>query len=160
MRIIGCDLHARQQTLAMLDTTTGEVVEVTLKHEGDNVREFYSSLPRPVRVGIEATGSMQWFLNLMEELGIECQVGHPAQIRAAAPRKQKNDRRDAELILKMLVEGRFPAIWLPSKELQDLCGLCCATVISGSACGREYKMRCSRLPWRMVYDEAPPCGAK
>jgi transposase len=104
----------------MLDTTTGEVVEVTLKHEGDNVREFYSSLPRPVRVGIEATGSMQWFLNLMEELGIECLVGHPAQIRAAAPRKQKNDRRDAELILKMLVEGRFPAIWLPSKELLDL----------------------------------------
>src|SRR5689334_7529074 len=60
MRIIGCDLHARQQTLAMLDAATGEVVEVTLKHEGDNVREFYSSLPRPVRVGIEATGSMQW----------------------------------------------------------------------------------------------------
>jgi hypothetical protein len=159
MRIIGCDLHARQQTLAMLDTTTGEVVEVTLKHEGDNVREFYSSLPRPVRVGIEATGSMQWFLNLMEELGIECLVGHPAQIRAAAPRKQKNDRRDAELILKMLVEGRFPAIGCLPKSCR-ICGLCCATVISGYACGREYKMRCSRLPWRMVYDEAPPCGAK
>ncbi len=79
MRIIGCDLHARQQTLAMLDTTTGEAVEVSLKHEGDNVREFYSSLPLPVRVGIEATGSMQWFLNLMEELGVECLVGHPAQ---------------------------------------------------------------------------------
>ena len=72
MRIIGCDLHARQQTLAMLDTTTGEVVKITLKHEGDSVREFYSRLPRPVRVGIEATGSMQWFLNLMEELEIEC----------------------------------------------------------------------------------------
>jgi hypothetical protein len=120
MRIIGCDLHARQQTLAMLDTTTGEVLEVILKHEGDNVREFYSSLPRPVRVGIEATGSMQWFLNLMEELGIECLVGHPARIRASAPRKQKHDRRDAELILKLLTENRFPAIWLPSKELQDL----------------------------------------
>jgi hypothetical protein len=33
---------------------------MTLQHEGDNMREFYSSLPRPVRVGIEATGSMQW----------------------------------------------------------------------------------------------------
>src|SRR5246127_3425951 len=120
MRIIGCDLHARQQTLAMLDTTTGEVVEVTLQHEGDNVREFYSLLPRPVGVGIEATGSMQWFLNLLEELGIECLVGHPAQIRAAEPRKQKHDRRDADLILKLLAENRFPAIWLPSKELQDL----------------------------------------
>jgi transposase len=120
MRIIGCDLHARQQAVAMLDTTTGEVVSMTLKHEGDNVREFYSKLSRPVRVGIEATGSMQWFVNLMEELGIECLVGHPAQIRAAEPRKQKHDRRDADLILKLLAENRFPAIWLPSKELQDL----------------------------------------
>jgi transposase len=93
MRIIGCDLHARQQTLAMLDTATGEVVNMTLKHEGNNVREFYSKLPRPVRVGIEATGSMQWFVNLMEELGIECLVGHPAEIRAAEPRipKDTND---------------------------------------------------------------------
>ena len=99
MRIIGCDLHARQQTLAMLDTTTGEVVAMILTHEGDNVREFYSALPRPVRVGIEATGSMQWFVNLMEELGMECLVGHPAQIRAAEPRKQKHDRRDAGLRL-------------------------------------------------------------
>src|SRR5215475_11462544 len=87
MRIIGCDLHARQQSLAMLDTTTGEVVNLTLKQEGNEVREFYSQLPRPVLVGIEATGSMHWFLNLMEELGIECRVGHPATIRAAEPRK-------------------------------------------------------------------------
>jgi transposase len=120
MRIIGCDLHARQQTLAMLDTETGEMVRMTLLHEGNNVREFYSTLPGPVRVGIEATGSMQWFVDLMEELGIECRVGNPAVIRAAEPRKQKHDRRDADLILTLLVENRFPAIWLPSKELQDL----------------------------------------
>src|SRR6202140_1160402 len=120
MRIIGCDLHARQQTVAMLDTTTGEVVKRTLTHEGNNVREFYSTLPRQVRVGIEATGSMQWFVNLMEELGIECLVGHPAEIRAAEPRKQKHDRRDADLLLSLLVEERFPAIWLPTKELLDI----------------------------------------
>jgi transposase len=104
----------------MLDTETGEVVILTLMHEGDQVREFYSKLPRPVVVGIEATGSMLWFLNLMDELGIECRVGHPATIRAAAPRKQKNDRLDADLILKLVVENRFPAIWLPTKELLDL----------------------------------------
>ena len=114
MRIIGCDLHARQQTLAMLDTATGEAVNVTLTHEGNNVREFYSTLPGPVRVGIEATGSMKWFLHVMEELGIDCQVGHPATIRAAEPRRQKHDQRDAELLLKLLVENRFPSIWQPS----------------------------------------------
>jgi hypothetical protein len=75
---------------------------------------------RPARVGIEATGSMPWFVNLMEELGIECLVGHPATIRAAEPRKQNHDRRDADLLLSLLVGERFPAIWLPSKELLDL----------------------------------------
>ena len=120
MRIIGCDLHARQQTLAMLDTVSGEVVNRTLQHEGNEVREFYSELPRPVLVGVEAIGPMQWFLNLLEELGIECQVGDATKIRAAEPRKQKHDRRDAELILKLLVERRFPAIWRPSKEQLDL----------------------------------------
>ena len=120
MRIIGCDLHARQQTIAMLDTDTGEWVEKTLEHEGEKVREFYAKLPRPVLVGIEATGSMHWFLRLMEELGIDCQVGHPAKIRASEPRKQKHDRRDARLLLKLLAENRFPSIWMPSSEQRDL----------------------------------------
>src|SRR2546422_1525837 len=120
MRIIGVDLHARQQTIAMLDPETGELVEKTLKHEGVTVREFYSALPHPVLVGLEATGSMHWFLELLEELGIERQVGHPAEIRAAEPRKQKHDRRDAALLLKLQVENRFPSIWMPSTELRDL----------------------------------------
>ena len=133
MRIIGCDLHARQQTLAMLDTVSGEVVNRTLMHEGKEVREFYSELPRPVLVGIEAIGPMQWFLNLLEELGIDCQVGDATKIRAAEPRKQKHDRRDAELILKLLVEKRFPAIWMPSKELLRPAGFAVAPTSVGAS---------------------------
>ena len=120
MRIIGVDLHARQQTIAMLDTSTGELFEKTLEHDGEQVREFYSALPDQVLVGIEATGSMHWFLKLMEELGIECRVGHPKKIRKAETRKQKHDRRDAFLLLKLLAENRFPTIWMPSSEQRDL----------------------------------------
>ena len=98
MRIIGVDFHAGQQTIAIFDTETKELVEKTLKHEGGQVREFYSALPHPVQVGIEASGSIHWFLELMEELGIDRQVGHPTEIRAAEPRKQKHDRRDAALL--------------------------------------------------------------
>jgi transposase len=104
-----------------LDTEIGELVEKTLEHDRQQVREFYSALlPAPVLVGIEATGSMQWFLQLMEELGIECRVGHPAKIRKAETRKQKHDRRDARLLLTLLAENRFPSIWMPSSEQRDL----------------------------------------
>jgi transposase len=120
MRIIGCDLHAAQQTIAMLDRDTGEVVERTLKHEGTAVRDFYAGLPPPVVVGIEATGSMGWFLQLMAELGISCRVGDAAKIRKVETRRQKHDRRDAALLLTLLAEDRFPEIWMPSAELRDL----------------------------------------
>jgi len=120
MKIVGCDLHARQQTIAMVDTESGEFTEKTLHHEGNAVQEFYASLNGPVVVGIEATGSMQWFLELLEKLGIESRVGDPAKIRAAETRKQKHDRRDARLILDLLLRDRFPAIWMPSTEQRDL----------------------------------------
>jgi transposase len=120
MKIVGCDLHARQPTIALVDTETGEFTEKTLSHEGNAVRAFYAALEGPVVVGIEATGSMQWFLELLEELGIECRVGHPAKIRAKETRKQKHDRRDARLIWELLTEDRFPEIWMPSTEERDL----------------------------------------
>jgi hypothetical protein len=61
MKIVGCDLHARQQTIAMVDTETGEFTEKTLSYEGNAVREFYAALGGPVVVGIEAT--------LLQQLG-------------------------------------------------------------------------------------------
>jgi len=121
MKIVGCDLHARQQSIAMLDTETGEFTEKIVRHEGNGVREFYAALEGGVVVGIEATGSMQWFLQLLEELGIQYRVGHPAKIRAAETRKQKHDRRDARLILELLaMKDRFPEIWMRSMEQRDL----------------------------------------
>jgi transposase len=104
----------------MLDTETGELTENIIHHEGNAVREFYAALEGPVVVGLEATGSMQWFLELLDELGIQYRVGHPAKIRAAEPRKQKHDRRDARLILELLTANRFPDIWIPSTEQRDL----------------------------------------
>ena len=92
----------------MVDTETGVLTEKVLKHEGNAVRGFYAALEGPVLVGIEAAGAMQWFLELLEQSGIECRVGHPAKIRAAETRKQKHDRRDAEVILDwLLMKGSF-----------------------------------------------------
>src|SRR6266403_1681093 len=46
--------------------------------------------------------------------------GDAGQIRASYVRQQKTDKRDAAHILKLLVEGRFPRVWMPSSEVRDL----------------------------------------
>jgi hypothetical protein len=56
-------LHTRQQTLEILDTTTGKLVKMTLTHEGNNVREFYSKLPRYTYNGPLLRKRQELFLN-------------------------------------------------------------------------------------------------
>ena len=54
MLIIGCDFHTRFQQIAMVDTTTGELVKRQLEHGTGEPERFYAALPTPARVGIEA----------------------------------------------------------------------------------------------------------
>ena len=113
MMIIGCDFHPRFQQIAFVDQETGEYGERRLNHPGE-AEQFYRSLAgRQVRIGAEATGNFRWFRHLMQELGHEFLLGDASTIRAACPRKQKTDKRDARHILTLLVEDRFPVVWQP-----------------------------------------------
>lgn len=69
---------------------------------------------------MEATGHARWFERLLAEPNYELWIGDPARIKAARVRKQKTDRQDAQLLLKLLEEERFPRIWVPSPENRDL----------------------------------------
>ena len=73
-----------------------------------------------VRVGMEASGHARWFERLLSELGFELWIGDAAEIRTKRVRKQKTDRQDAQLILRLMREDRFPRIWVASWENRDL----------------------------------------
>ncbi len=120
MSIIGCDLHSRYQVIAMVETETGEMVTRRLEHESGEARAFYTTLPKPSLIGMEATGYTQWFERLVAELGHELWVGDPAEIRARAVRRQKTDTRDAEHLLDLLLTKRFPRVWVPTPEERDV----------------------------------------
>lgn len=114
--IIGCDFHPRFQQIAFVDQDTGEYGERRLNHPQEAERFYRSLAGRQVQIGAEATGNFRWFRHLMQELGHEFLLGDATAIRAACPRRQKTDKRDARHILNMLVEDRFPMVWQPSVE--------------------------------------------
>src|SRR5215470_7922476 len=120
MTLVGCDLHSRKQQVAVLDTTTGEILEQELVHEGDAVERFYRALRPPVTIGIETTGYTQWFHTAMHRLGHTVLVGEAAKIRAMVVCKTKTDRRDARHLLDLLRHDRFPTVWIPDPDTRDL----------------------------------------
>ena len=120
MKIIGCDFHPSWQQVAWLDAETGETGECKLVNGDGEAERFYRALAEPALVGVEACGNSQWFLEMLQRLGHEAWIGDAAQIRASYVRKQKTDKRDAAHILRLLVEGRFPRIWVPSAKQRDV----------------------------------------
>ena len=120
MIIIGVDFHPEFQQIATVDTESGEFQEKRLGHPGE-AEQFYRALTgAKVLVGMEASGHARWFERLVAELQFELRIGDAAEIRTKRVRKQKTDRQDAQLILRLLLEDRFPQIWVPSSENRDL----------------------------------------
>lgn len=123
---IGVDFHPHQQMAAWCDTRTGETDTVNLKHDLERVRQFYSSFSEPGIIGIEASAKAVWFERMLFETGHKLFVGNPVLIRKRATSRHKNDRRDAELMLELLMRGEFPAIWRrppESTEVIEIIGL-------------------------------------
>ena len=120
MIIIGVDFHPEFQQMASVDTDTGEFQEKRLTHREESEKFYRALIGKEVRVGMEASGHARWFERLLSELRFELNIGDAAAIRTKRVRKQKTDRQDARLILQLLIEDRFPRIWVPSGENRDL----------------------------------------
>jgi len=120
MILIGCDFHPSWQQVCWVDTETGETEEDKLVHTPGEAEKFYRRFAAPALIGMESTGNSQWFVEMATAAGHEVWIGDAAKIRASDVRQQKHDRRDAALLLQLLMEGRFPRIWTPSSQQRDL----------------------------------------
>jgi transposase len=143
---IGVDLHARQQTLSYVDTSDGELHRRELHHRRDDVRRFYEQFAGEVIVGVEACGYTQWFEELVEDLGHTLLVGDAAEIRRLARRRQKTDRRDADLILDLLAHDEFPRLYRYPAASRACLRASSASVTASSGCAPRSTTRCTRSP--------------
>jgi transposase len=119
---IGVDFHPHKQMVCYVDTSNGEVRRKELRHDLLKVREFYSMFKPEAVVGLEAGCNCRWFEKMLSQLGHKLLVGDAKEIRRLAPSRHKTDSRDAEHLLDLLLEGRFPELWRRSVESETVLG--------------------------------------
>ena len=106
------------QTQAPAHIAQGSCVEYKTKsgRYRPQAEQFYRKLQEQGlngRVGMESSGHSRWFERLLRDLQFELWIGDAAEIRTKRVRKQKTDRQDAQLLLRLMLEDRFPRIWVP-----------------------------------------------
>jgi len=116
---IGVDYHPYQQTVAYWKTGDDEIRYRQFLHSDKAaLKRFYGGCGKDPIIGVEATGSLQWFERMLFDNGIELLIGDPRLIRRKALSRHKNDYRDAETILDLLMNGQFPRVEPRSEHSQ------------------------------------------
>lgn len=114
---IGVDFHPYEQTVAYVDEKDGAICHRQFRHtDKAAIKAFYKKNGADAVIGVEATGSLWWFERLLASNGQKLLVGDPRLIRRVALSRHKNDFRDADTILDLLVDDRFPGIRVRSEE--------------------------------------------
>lgn len=116
----GVDFQARQQTICYCDTADGLIQCHELHHDKDDIRAFYAQFTGDVVVGLEASGYSIWFVELLESLGHQVCIGDATEIRRRARSSHKTERRDAALLLDLLLRQEFPQVHRPACESREI----------------------------------------
>lgn len=118
MTWVGMDVHARSTHAAAIDTMTGELVR---KRFGAGVTEpvaWLESLAGPVRACYEAGPTGFGLYRAATEVGIAIEVIAPSKTPRASGERVKTDRRDAELLARLLLAGSLKAVVVPASEVE------------------------------------------
>ena len=118
--LVGLDVHATKIVAAVLDAETGEIAFFAMTAEIETTAAFCAGLPRPVRVAYEAGPTGYGLARELVKRRVECLVAAPSKIPRASGDRVKTDRRDAELIVRLLFAGKLHAVRVPGLEEEAL----------------------------------------
>ena len=118
MTWVGLDVHARSTHGAAIHSLTGELERVRFGSGTEAVTTWLSALPRPVSAVYEAGPTGFALARAAEAAGVRVQVVAPGKTPRAPADRVKTDRKDAELLARLLLAGQLTMVPVPPEYLE------------------------------------------
>jgi len=119
-KYIGCDSHQRYSVFVTMNEKGEAGVPVRVEHTGGELRKFLRTLPPGAPVAVKAGGGWYWFVDALEEAGLEPHLANPLEAKKQMPGRKKTDKLDARGLATLLRVGTLPEVWIPPARLRDL----------------------------------------
>ena len=115
MTWVGMDVHARSTHAAAVIAATGELRRVRFGVGWEPVVAWLGELPAPVRACYEAGPTGYGLARAAHLAGVAVEVIAPSKTPRAAGERIKTDRRDAGLLVRLLMAGRLRSVAIQSR---------------------------------------------
>ena len=114
----GLDVHARSTEAAAVDAASGELTRRRFAGGSAPVVAWLAALPQPVSACYEAGPTGYGLYRAATDAGLGMQVIAPSKTPRAAGARVKTDRKDAELLVRLLMAGALTPVTVPSPEAE------------------------------------------
>ena len=117
MFYVGLDIHDKSIAICVL-SENGQVVRRAQVRTIDEMMRLLEALPERFEVCYEASCGYGHYHDLLSPIAARVTVAHPGRLRLIFRSKDKNDRKDAERLAKLLYLGEAPAVHVPSADVR------------------------------------------
>jgi transposase len=121
---VGMDVHVRSTHAAAVLATTGELQRARFAGGTEPVVAWLRELPAPVRACDEAGPTGCGRARTAQLAGVAVAVIAPSRTPRAPGGRIKTDRRDAELLVRLLLAGQLHPVAIPTPRVEALRDLC------------------------------------
>ena len=118
MTWVGLDVHARSTHAAAIDSMTGELTSLRFGPGIEAPVAWLSQLRGPVRACYEAGPTGFGLYRAATAAGIAMQVIAPGKTPRGPSDRVKTDRKDAELLARLLLAGSLRRVVVPAPEVE------------------------------------------
>jgi len=118
MTYVGLDVHARSIHAAAIEVATGELRRVRFGADSGEVVAWLAGLPQPLRGCYEAGPTGFSLYRAAQAAGVDVCVIAPSKTPRAPGDRIKTDRKDAELLARLLLAGQLKEVSVPSASLE------------------------------------------
>jgi transposase len=117
MFYVGLDIHDKRVAICVL-SENGQVARRAQVRTIDEMMRILEALPERFEVCYEASCGYGHYHDLLSPIAGRVTVAHPGRLRLIFRSKDKNDRKDAERLAKLLYLGEAPAVHVPSADVR------------------------------------------
>lgn len=110
---VGMDVHARSTHAAAINLISGEIQRIRFGPGVEGPVAWLSELPGPVHACYEAGPTGFGLYRAAVSAGLRVDVIAPGKTPRAASDHVKTDRKDAELLARLLIAGQLKAVTVP-----------------------------------------------
>lgn len=118
MTWVGLDVHARSTHAAAIDRESGELTRARLGAGVEEVVAWLQGLPQPIHGCYEPGPTGYALYRATEAGGLRVDVVAPSKTPRAAADRVKTDRKDAELLVRLLLAGSLSVVAVPRASFE------------------------------------------